>query len=395
MVHYGRGGSTIALLPFLQVMKEHEIVIVMRRDDDGAALLRNYCSKVIINSFPLTVNNTAMDEFLSPVEFAVKCLKDIVKIPLIPIISSRILAKERPDRVIIGDFPLIMVLLSCFFRSIPTIALIQTSISAFFPKKTITRWLLSTCDYVLGITKLHVDQVYIPNNSKTQYDVVHNTVIEIHSDPEEFSSYINSLQINTEKTVLFLGGISAIKGTLEFVEIALEILKERIDTTFIVAGPFHAAFTSPHGIGTEGGDTEFSAEVFNRIYSSGKSDYFRIIGETKFARDLIRFSSFQMITNAYPHFSRPVIEGWSQRKTTIAARDIFSEYLIDHSVNGLLIDHNNQKAWCDAVHSLLDDPNAANRLGSNGFEKFSREYGPEQTVAKLKTIIKEFTTEGK
>jgi glycosyltransferase involved in cell wall biosynthesis len=387
LVHHGRGGSTIALLPYLEAFKLHDICVVSRRDDDGLRLLQPYVKKNIICKFPLTVNNTAMDEFETFWESLFKAIKDFVKLPIGVLVSMLILIKEKPDVVFIGDFPLLSVMISCIITQTKSVLLIQTSISENILKNDITAWCIGKVDIVIGITKMHIVQIKKYKSSHAIFMVIHNTIVELPDIQSQYGEYFKNLEIGTKKVILFFGGISKIKGTESFVKVALKVLENRNDISFIIAGPFNKHFKTKYATGTTTTDLDLTKIIIETINRSANKEKFRIIGETNHVNELIDHSAFQIVMNEYAHFSRPIIEGWARKKPTIASKDKYTEYIIDADINGLLIARNNIDGWVKAIDTLLDDAESVTQLGENGYEKYLNYYSMEQSMQQIKSIL--------
>lgn len=73
-------------------------------------------------------------------------------------------------------------------------------------------------------------------------------------------------------------------------------------------------------------------------------------------------------------FGRAVIEAWAQGKPVIAYNCGAVGELIDHGVDGVLIDEGDTTALADAMRTLIESPQTSQRLGQAGLEKVKRLY---------------------
>ncbi|MDP4916919.1 MAG: glycosyltransferase family 4 protein, partial [Haliea sp.] len=73
-------------------------------------------------------------------------------------------------------------------------------------------------------------------------------------------------------------------------------------------------------------------------------------------------------------FGRTVIEAWAQGKPVIAYNCGAVGELIDHGVDGVLIDEGDTTALADAMRTLIESPQTCQRLGQAGLEKVKRLY---------------------
>lgn len=388
LVHYGRGGSTIAMQPYVRALSGTRCLLVTRRNDEGMDLFRGMVERIMECRFPLTMNITAMDAFLTGRGRFVKWCKDAVKGPIALLIALRMLRRERPSLVVIGDFPLLPVAAACRILRIPFIVLVQTTVSTRPVKRFLVRTILRTADRVVGITGLHLD--FLGANEDRLGTVIHNTFQQNVSSDSTAKIFMERLQIQGKKVVLFLGGVSRIKGTERFAAAVSAVCRKRQDVVFILAGPFHHRYSSPFGAGTSDIDPEVNQRVFSELEQPHCRDSVRIIGETPFVDHLFRASCFHMVLNEYPHFSRPIIEGWALRTPVIATRDRFTEYQVNSGENGVLVQGTDMAELVRVMESLLDDEQECRRLGDNGEHVFRTEYAPDTVQQKIDSLLSPF-----
>ena len=68
-------------------------------------------------------------------------------------------------------------------------------------------------------------------------------------------------------------------------------------------------------------------------------------------------------------FGRAVIEAWSYRKPVVAYSNGALAELVEHGVNGLLVQEGDINALAQAIRLLSDSPDLCRRLGMAGYEK--------------------------
>ena len=387
LVHYGRGGSTIAMLPFVKALSDTRCILVTRRNDEGAALFAGDVAETIVCRFPLTLNVTGMDRFLTPGDALMKWVKDVVKAPVAFLIAIRLLMRVRPASIVIGDFPLLPVVAAAALLRIPAVVLVQTSVSEHPLKRRLVRSLLRNAKAVIGITDAHLDGLRSGSSGQTRYAVIPNTFRPDVSEDREGKLFLDGIQIQGKKIVLFLGGVSRIKGTELFVKAASLVCAERDDVLFVIAGPFHRAQKSPYGVGTTDIDADVNARVFSSANAPSVRDRFRFIGETPHIGPLFMASEFHVVLNEYPHFSRPIIEGWAYRKPVVSVRDRFTAPLVTDGVNGLLVEPGNIEACRQAMTALLNDAERSRRMGEAGHEIYRQRFSPDAVTEPIRNIL--------
>lgn len=387
LVHYGRGGSTIAMLPFVKALSGTRCILVTRRNDEGAALFAGVVSETVVCRFPLTLNVTGMDRFLAPGDALMKWVKDAVKAPVALLLALHLMMRVRPSVIVAGDFPLLPVVAAAALLRIPAVVLVQTSVSVHPVKRWLVRSLLRTTDAVIGITEAHLDGIRSEAPGRTRFAVIPNTFRPDVSEDREGKLFLERIQIHGKKIVLFLGGVSRIKGTELFIRAASLICSERNDVLFVVAGPFHRAQTSPFGVGTSDIDADVNARVFSAADAPSVRDRFRFIGETPHIGALFQASEFHVVMNEYPHFSRPIIEGWAYRRPVVCVRDRFTEPLVTDGLNGLFVDPGNVDACRTAMTALLNDADRLRRMGEAGHDVYRQRFSPDSVTEPIRTIF--------
>ncbi|MHC1776988.1 MAG: glycosyltransferase family 4 protein [Lentimicrobium sp.] len=69
-----------------------------------------------------------------------------------------------------------------------------------------------------------------------------------------------------------------------------------------------------------------------------------------------------------PHFSRPVIESYLQKKPVIATDIEGIEEIVIHGITGIIVKKNDPVALANAINNLTSDPLLAQRMGLKGYE---------------------------
>ena len=60
--------------------------------------------------------------------------------------------------------------------------------------------------------------------------------------------------------------------------------------------------------------------------------------------------------------------------------------LVDHGVNGLIVEKNNPRALAGAINQLCRNPEKARQMGEKGRDKAARLFSPEVNVRKVVDI---------
>lgn len=86
------------------------------------------------------------------------------------------------------------------------------------------------------------------------------------------------------------------------------------------------------------------------------------------------------------HFSRPAIEAFAYGKPVIGSNVKGMDEIIDHGINGLLVEKNNPKALAEAINYLCANPDIAQKMGQKGREKAIKSFSPEANIYKVEAI---------
>ena len=60
--------------------------------------------------------------------------------------------------------------------------------------------------------------------------------------------------------------------------------------------------------------------------------------------------------------------------------------IIDHGINGLLVEKNNPKSLAKAINYLCNHPEKAREMGLKGREKAEKVFSPENNIEKIESI---------
>lgn len=381
---WGLGGSTLYLSQFVDyyITRGDEVYCICRRKDKGSNYLAAIGAKILYIFSPLSLSITASEQH-NNCSF-LKILNNLYKCFIGFVFSIFLILKFNPDLVFIGEFTLLQVFVATKLLGKKDIIAIQTSFSIKRSKNFIIQKLLSYSYKIIGITQLHIQQ--LANGNKNRY-YIHNCINKQNSYFKDFDVYFKSLKICTQFIIIFLGGVSRIKGTYSFVTIASEILKKHNNVTFLVAGAYNSNFFTEFSNGSSNSDYYYNKQVFDFIYKNNLQTKILFLDETKYAMQLIEKSTILFSMNDYPHFSRPIIEAWSEKKPVIANNDIFGEYLIENNTFGLMAEKGNINEWVEKSSILLKDHDLRNSYGMKGYQKYLDFFSTQSIWKQMKIIL--------
>lgn len=209
----------------------------------------------------------------------------------------------------------------------------------------------------LGVSKDKL--VYIPN------------AIEL----EEFDSYKLDLSASSqEKTVLFVGRLTPVKGLHTLLKAISLVLEESKHYKFLIAG--------------EGPLKNDLAEYINK---HNLQEHVHLLG-VQTGSDLIRLykTSNAVVLSSYDEGCPvSILEAWGARLPVVATSVGGTKEIVEHGKNGLLVPPGNPKALARALIKILTDEKLARLLGDNGRAMVEKEYNWKTTVKKILAIYQD------
>ncbi|MBS1988049.1 glycosyltransferase family 4 protein [Candidatus Dependentiae bacterium] len=319
-----------------------------------------------------------------------RAIKDTIKTMLF--IAPKILAHIKPDLVHLNTSSLLGWGITARKKNIPLVWHIREPLaSGYFGirKKIVQQTVKRYADAIVPICK-H-DATPWAHNKKTH--VVYNAVHEKYfNEKSDVTSFFASHGVpKDDPKILFVGGLSKEKGTLEILKIFQKVLIKIPNAKLLLAGYLHKQALS-------------WKQLIHRIYpASNYAHQIHVLLE-ELGSSVIQLGSIRNIPAAmtasnvivFPatvgHFARPIIEaGFMKRPVVVSALAPLDELVIDDKT-GFLVAINNHQLWAEKLCLLLTDKLLAQRMGNAAYafcrEKFSL---PEQ-VQKIEKIYTELLT---
>lgn len=229
------------------------------------------------------------------------------------------------------------------------------------------------CDRIINISHDNKRRLGIETNSTVIYNFV--------DLPREYRSPMNGYA----PRVLYLGGMARIKGYEVTVD-CLKYLNKNVSIQFAGSmgrlsggGSLRAWFRDFIKL------TVFSEKYrpLKKIFASRNAE---VIGMLTDPLKVIDASDILITPFKIEHFSRPAIEAFAYGKPVIGSDVEGMDEIIDHGVNGLLVERNNARALAEAINYLCENPEVARRLGESARSKATAVFSPEVNMPKVERI---------
>ena len=225
-------------------------------------------------------------------------------------------------------------------------------------------------DYIIAISNDNAKRLNL--HEKTQ--VIYNFT----DIPQEKDISKSEFDVNE---VLYLGGADKIKGFYTVVD-ALDFLNKEIKILF--CGHY------PPKIDDKNLKSKIKILIMKLLpfYIRRSKAIFKIqnhnnaiyIGLTNDVRGKLIHSSFLISPFSSEHFSRPIVEAFAYKKAAIGTDVEGMNEIIDHDVNGLIIEKDNPKALADAINYLYENPDIAKKMGEKGYQKAVKLYSQKNAI---------------
>lgn len=231
------------------------------------------------------------------------------------------------------------------------------------------------CDSIINISYDNYNRLGLEKNSSVVYNF-----ITIPSSIRQ--------SIETEKQsykVLYLGGMAKIKG-FETVVSCLAYLNKGITVQF--AGNYM-------NLGSSESFKKSLIKIakhlmyykkYKMLKNLLKAENAEFLGLLKDPLDYIDKCDVLITPFSITHFSRPAIEAMAYAKPVIGTDVEGMDEIIDHNINGLIVEKNNPKVLAHAINYLAENPNHAKSMGLKGREKAIQMFSPEPNIKKIENI---------
>jgi len=301
-------------------------------------------------------------------------------------ISFKILRQIKPDLLYINEHVLCSYAISASFLNIPSVIHIRSQfLRGGFGLRN--RFIALT----IGLFNKKVFAIS-PSEAKQCCYFKKKVIVvpEFLDDNDYLDENIDSmnevrvkLKLPIDKRiVIMLGGISRIKGTLDFISCIKYVVEKCPDVFFLLLGNVDKTNFCGDGL-------IYYNSVINQIKSDSVEKYICFIGHSNSVKDYILASDILVSTNTLSHFSRPIIEGWALKKAVVSTNLQHSLEYMQNGLDSLLVEVNSPKEISSAVIELLNNRELYHHISKNGYEKAIKMYS---CVKNIKQIIDECLT---
>lgn len=285
------------------------------------------------------------------------------------IIAPRIYIEENPNIVHLNSYVLSSWAFAAKKNNFNVVCHVRETFSEGYfglRAKLLRKILYDSVDQFISISINNANKLNLLNKTKVIYNF-----IEI---PEQNSTEFNFNERNF--TVLFLGGMEKDKGFFTVTN-SLKLLDKNVTVQF--AGSMSDSFrkTDIRSRTKKLLKRILMHKNFKALSVIHKSTGTEVIGLVPNINQCLKQCHVLITPFTVSHFSRPAIEAFANAKPVIGSDVEGMGEIIDHNINGLIIEKNNPKALANAINYLNRNRGVAEQMGMKGYEKALRLFSPD------------------
>ncbi|MFT3682726.1 MAG: glycosyltransferase family 4 protein [Ferruginibacter sp.] len=231
------------------------------------------------------------------------------------------------------------------------------------------------CDLVINISEDNKRRLGIKQRSVVVYNPVF--IPQVYRTPMD--------NPGKKVQVLYLGGAAAFKG-FNVIADSLQYLDKNVEVIF--AGAY----------GRIGGEKTVKEKLVKLVKLIVYRDQYkslpvinananaRIAGMVSNSLEYIDACDILITPFIVEHFSRPAIEAFAYGKPVIGSNVEGMDEIIDHNINGMLVQKGNAKELADAINFLAANPQRAREMGEEGRKKALRLFAAEKCARRVEQL---------
>ena len=262
-------------------------------------------------------------------------------------------------------------------------------------RRALSYWMRKCASHIIAISRADLERIH--GFESVRADVVYNFV-----DFERFDRRIRGEAVRDElgldsnrRTVVFLGGVSPIKGTIEYLRAARALARKRKDVQFILAGSRSRFFDGPLRARRLLHDTlrpasaRYYRAVRDLLKDKDLSKAVLDVGPRSDIPEVLAAGDLLVFPSTAPHFARPLIEAGAMGKPVIGSNLPGPQEIVVDGETGLLVPPGAPEALAAAMERILDDPEKARAMGDKGCERARDLFDAKKNVRRIEAIYEE------
>lgn len=298
--------------------------------------------------------------------------------------TKKLLADVKPDLVHLNSLVLVGSAKACKEGNVPFVWHVREHpVNGLLGirKKWVCGQLANLASKVIFICQADQNAWKAPANSEVVYNFV---------DFDMFNTANTDVNQSNSFTILFLGGVNRIKGTLTTLKALHKVNSEgsKIHTKMIFAG---GVYETPNStfykmasrilwlfrLGT------YTQQIERLIIKLDLEKHLIRVPYTNDVATLFAKSDCVVFPSIRPHFARPIIEAGAMRLPVIGSDLDSVRELIDEGVNGFLCKPLDFKCLSSKLAVLRDDKKLRQKFGEKGYSFSLEKFNQTSNIAQI------------
>lgn len=387
-IHHGKGlgGAPLSLLYLVQNLDKtkYEPIVLFLHDSDAMDLYKkekvNIAGPVNCCDFPHT--KIRWYRFYHP-HLLLKSINDSFKV--VNKVADYWFDKIKPDLVHLNTSSLIAWARVAKRREITVVFHVREPLAKGYlglRRRLITNFVKKYSDIIMPICRN--DARPWVNNKKVNvvYNAVDNNIFDKDIKCDEFFTLKNLSK--EDPKILFLGGLSREKGTLEILKIFKQLLKVLPNAKLLIAGYFNLELNNFLSVRRYFPVDRYKIKV-KKVLSQIK-DSVIFLGPIKNVPQAMAGSDVIVFPATVGHFARPIIEAGFMQKPVVASKISPLDELVINNKTGFLIDIKSRKLWVENLYNLLVNKNLNKEIGTQAYHFCLEKFDIKKQVVEIANV---------
>lgn len=239
--------------------------------------------------------------------------------------------------------------------------------------KLIDKILLKKFDKIVAVSDILKDEIIRGNIPENKVRVVYNGIdisrLQVISDKLQVKKSLGIKE--NEKVIGTVGRLTEEKGYIYLLRAAEKVVREFPDTIFLIIG-----------------DGQLRDSLKFIVHSLQLNDKVIFTGIRDDIPELLNLIDIFVMPSLKEGMPIALLEAMAAKKPIIASKVGAIPKVIEDGYSGLLVESGNEQELSESIIKLLNNPEKANSLAQNGYEKAKSEFSAKNMAEKYMEVYK-------
>lgn len=244
-----------------------------------------------------------------------------------------------------------------------------------FYDATVTPILFQMCDKVLARNPLVVPWLRSYHTPERKIRMTPAGIPEDFFTPADGESFRKKYDLEG-RIALYVGRLTPQKGCHQLIKTIPHVLERVGDANFVFVGPDYIGFQS---------------QLLKLSHELGVEDHVIFTGpirEAEAEKEAFAASEIFIMPSSFEGFCQAALKAMAQGKPVVLTNVGGLPYVIDHGVEGFLVEYGDSRGMAEAISRLLLSPDLAKKMGEKGRVRV-RKYTFPALAEQMEEIYKE------